>query len=69
MNLICYPLLQKNSKLAIRRKKWRWGRNYFYNPRIDLLERLAYQLGWTEEQVREQLMREREFLLKYPQYF
>lgn len=69
MELICYPLLSRESKLAISRKKKSWGHNYHYNPQNRLVMRLAKQLNKTPEQIREQLQKEREFILKYGRYY
>lgn len=63
-NLICYGLLNNCSRRAIRRKRTRWGKIYKYTPRSDLLENLAKELGWSKEQVRQQLYKERAFLLE-----
>lgn len=68
-SLILYPLLSTTSKRAIRRKKKKLGHPYFYRPRKILLQRLAAQLGWTEQQVYDRLKEERRFLLQYPQYY
>lgn len=64
MELICYPLLNNCSRRAIRRKRGKWGHLYKYRPRGVLLERLSQQLGWSKESVRQQLYRERAYLLE-----
>lgn len=69
MELKIYPRLNKKSKNAIKRKLCSWGRNYQYNPRPHLVRRLSQELGLTEEQVREQIQKERKFLLQYRGYY
>ena len=66
--LILYPLLNKRSKTAIKRKRKRFGHPYLYSPRQILLSRLSQETGMTKEEVFDQLMREREFLLAHPGY-
>ncbi|AFZ27441.1 hypothetical protein Cylst_5421 [Cylindrospermum stagnale PCC 7417] len=48
----------------VRRRHSKWGRGYQYVPRQDLVQRLARELGWTEEAVRNQIKEERDWLLK-----
>lgn len=67
--LILYPRLNLRSKRAIIKTKKRWGHPYRYNPRQILLSRLSQETGMSEEQVREQLIKEREWLLTHKQYF
>ena len=69
MNLVIYPLLNTCSKRAIKRRKKKWGHWYQYEPRAILVQRLCAELGWSEEQVREQIRKEREFLLENKQYY
>ena len=64
LNLVLYPRLGTCSRRAIQRKTTRWGRPYQYRPRITLLDRLAYETGWSREDVRDRLMRERAILLR-----
>ena len=64
MNLTLYPKLGTDSKKALNRKNGRWGKPYYYRPRGNLLERLARETGMTINQVRSQLEKEREYLLK-----
>ena len=68
MRLIIYPKLNTTAKRAIRRVRKKWGHPYQYNPRQILINRLCYELNWTEQQVREQIEIEREFLTKHRQY-
>lgn len=64
-----YPLLSTCSKRALRRTKKRWGHRYDYRPMPTLLNRLSVETGMTKEMVRDQLMQEREYILKYKQYY
>jgi hypothetical protein len=64
MNLTLYPRLSTRSKKALTRKNSYWGKLYIYRPRGNLLERLARETGTTVNQVRSQLEKEREYLLK-----
>jgi hypothetical protein len=69
MELKVYPRLNRKSRLAMRRRKWRFKSEYEYHPRPHLIRRLMGELGQTEEWVRNQIAQERKFLLQYPQYF
>lgn len=69
MELIIYPLLSTTSKRAIIKVKKKWGHYYEYTPRNVLILRLAEDLNWTEEAVRRQIVKEREFLTKNRRYF
>jgi len=64
MDLTLYPRLSTRSKKALTRKNSYWGKPYVYRPRGNLLERLARETGTTVNQVRSQLEKEREYLLK-----
>lgn len=64
MKLIVYPLLSTRSRRSFSRKKTKWGHPHFYQPRIDLLARLSYELGMTKEGVLDQIAKEREYVLK-----
>lgn len=63
MKLIIYPLLSTRSRRAIVKTNKKWGWLYQYNPRQILIDRLILELGWTETQVREQIYKERKFLI------
>jgi len=67
MELKIYPLLSlKSQKALIRTKRTyrnRWGHPYDYEPNGQLLTRLSAQLQMSKEQVREQLLKERKYLL------
>lgn len=69
MELKFYPSLNRRSKRALLRKRKRFGHPYHYNPRKRLLERLSHQSGLSIEEVKEQLRKERAFILKYPNYY
>lgn len=64
MELELYFKLQTKSKRAILKTKGKFGRDYVYNPRGDLLIRLSSETGKPIEEVHRQLLREREYLLK-----
>jgi hypothetical protein len=67
MELKIYPLLSTESQKALVRTKQtyrsQWGHPYNYEPNGRLLKRLSTQLQMTKEQVREQLLNERKYLL------
>jgi len=46
-----YKSLSTCSRRAIKRKKTRGGKSYYYNPRGDLLERLSRDFGLSIEAV------------------
>lgn len=69
MELKVYPRLNRKSKMAMRRKKWRFKSEYQYRPRAHLIRRLTQELGKSEDWVRNQINAERAFLLQYPQYY
>lgn len=57
----------KSKRLMVRRNVRngkRRGQKYYYFPRRDLLQRLAGELGMSENFVIEQIQKERKFLLK-----
>ena len=68
MDLPIYNRLNIRSKRAMKRVRKKWGHSYQYNPRPVLIQRLCRELNWTEEEVREQIAKEREFLTHYRQY-
>lgn len=59
VNLIVYPLLRGDSTRAIKRKG---GKPY--EPNGVLLKKLSVLLGLSMTEVRNQIMKEREYLLK-----
>lgn len=69
MELIIFPLLHsKSRKLVLRTKKKygaQWGHPYNYEPNGRLLERLSAELQMTKTEVREKLIKEREYLLAH----
>ncbi len=66
MELLCYPKMCRESKLCMTRERWRYGKKYYYRPRSHLLNRLAKELNMTKEQVRDQIAKEKAYLLKNP---
>lgn len=69
MKLIIYPLLNTRSKRAICRVNKKYGHQYIYNPKYILLSRLSQQLNMSIEEVREQIQKEREFIIKNQHYY
>ncbi len=69
MDLIIYPMLNLRSKKAITRIKKKWGHPYNYNPKYILISRLAEELGWSEDAVKQRIQEERAFLIKNIQYY
>jgi hypothetical protein len=67
--LTLYHRLNLRSKRAILKTKKRWGHPYRYQPKQILLSRLSQETGMSEEQVKQQLLKEREWLLAHKQYF
>ncbi|HEY9657739.1 MAG TPA: hypothetical protein V6C65_04680 [Allocoleopsis sp.] len=65
MRLIIYPKLSTCSKRSFIRLRGRFGNPHLYHPRIDLIRRLQYELGWTELQVLSRIEEEREYLLQH----
>ena len=63
MNYIVYPRLSTISKKAIKKRTTRYGRPFQYIPRTNLVDRLARELGMTEQQVLDQIRIERKELL------
>jgi transposase len=51
------------------RLKKRWGHDKYYYPRKQLIERLKEELGWSEARIRNQIEKERKFLIKYSLYY
>lgn len=64
MELELYFRLGTLSKRAMLKTKARFGRNYVYRPRGDLLKRLSSETGRPIADVYQQLQREREYLLR-----
>jgi hypothetical protein len=69
MQLKCYPLMCEESQRCMRREKWRWGRTYTYTPKPNLIRRLSAELNMSADEVREQIAKEREFILKNKIYY
>ena len=63
MQLLLYPRLSTCSRRSLLRRRKKFGHAYDYRPRRRLILRLAYEMGWTESQVREQLLKERAYLI------
>jgi hypothetical protein len=65
MELKLYPLLCTRSRRAILRTKKKWGGRYHYSPRIELIINLSRKTGLTQDEIRDQLSKEREWLIKH----
>ena len=65
MEVKLYYLLSTNSRKAMLRtyKHRSWDKRYYYEPQGTLLRRLSQETGLTMEQVRDTLIKEREYLL------
>lgn len=68
MDLKCYPLLCTRTKARIRRRRHklgkRAGKTYHYFPQERLVQRLAKHLKMQPTEVREQIFKERLYLLR-----
>lgn len=68
MELKCFPLLRPKTKVLIQRKNCKPGKTpgkpYHYFPQERLVQRLAKQLNMSSEAVREQIFKERLYLLR-----
>ena len=65
MKVIIFPRLGTDSKRAFLRTRWKFGRTYEYSPKMQLLTRLRKETGMTNEQLLDQIAKERGFLLKF----
>lgn len=64
MELKLYPRLSTRSRRAMTKTVGRFGRVYYYKPRGTLLQRLSSETGLSIEDVYNQLMKERNYLLR-----
>jgi hypothetical protein len=64
MNLILYPLLNSKSQRLMTKTRSHYGKEYRYEPNGVLLHRLASATGMSLSKVREQLIKEREYLIQ-----
>lgn len=62
--IFLYQQISTRSRRAIRRERTRFGTPYTYNPRGNMMSRLAKQNSMTIEQVYQQLQKERRILLR-----
>ena len=62
MDLLLYPLLSERSQKALRRLRKGYAKNYVYTPRKVLLDRLKAETGLDDQQIYQQLLKEREYL-------
>jgi hypothetical protein len=63
MSFLLYPQLGTQSRRCMKRRTKRGGHPYAYNPKGNLLERLARDNGMSKEQARDKLLQERKELL------
>ena len=65
MELKYFNLLSAKSQKAMLRtyKAKSWGKTYYYEPRGILLKRLSQETGVSMEEVRNQIIKERRYLL------
>lgn len=68
MKLVIFPLLNKRSKTAIERVRKKFGHPYYYKPKQILINRLMQELSMSEDEVLEQLRKEREYLTREFRY-
>lgn len=64
MELILFPKLNRKSQAAMKKTKKKYGHLYRYEPNGQLLKRLSQEMGMSLTEVREQLIKEREYLIK-----
>lgn len=70
MEIVLYHKLSTRSKRALTKTNYKYskshpgGQPYVYNPRGQLLRRLSRETGKTLDEVREQLLAEREYILR-----
>lgn len=68
MQLLCYPLLGTKTRRLMRRrwrsKRWGLRQPYRYRPQYRLILRLMSETGMSEQAVRQQIYKERLFLLR-----
>lgn len=64
MDTPLYDRACNNTQRAMRKHKKRWGNQYNYQPRRQIIQRWMKELNWTEKEVKEQLKKERAYLLK-----
>lgn len=67
MKLKAFPLLRRRSQLCLVRTKSKWGKEYHYSPRGNLLVRLSKTLNISVSDAYGLLLEERSYLLKHPQ--
>lgn len=64
MELVLFPKLSRESQVLMKKTKHNYGRTYYYEPNGRLLKRLAVETGMSLSEVRERLIKEREYLIK-----
>lgn len=61
--------LSRRTRKCMIRKKWRWGKEYFYRPRSNLVRRISLEFNCSESEALSLLDDARKFVLKNPQYY
>lgn len=69
MILKFYSRLSTRSRRAILRQTKKWGHENIYFPRYQLVKNLMTEFNMTENEVLDQLQKEREFLLRFKKYY
>lgn len=64
-----YNTLTHETKLCIKRRRWRFGKAYDWYPRPQLIRRVAKQFNLSEEQAFDRLIEIKLHIRKYPHYF
>lgn len=64
MDTPLYNSAGTRTKRAMRRPRNKWGHINFYYPRRDLILYWMDLFGWTEEEIIQQLSKERRYLVK-----
>lgn len=61
--------LARKTRLAMLRKKGRFGRDYDWNPRPNLVRRVSRELGINEEEAYDRLIAAKQYVRAHPQYY
>jgi hypothetical protein len=64
-----YETLTHNTKLCMRRTKWKFGKPYSWMPRRHLVRRIAEEFGLSQTEAFNRLMEIKQHVQKYPAYF
>lgn len=64
MEIKLFPLLSTRSQRSMLKNRSKLRNKKTYNPHYNLIRRLADETGMSEMETRQQLLRERQFMLK-----